>query len=505
LVNNFSRSNVLKKNQIRLKSALALIFTFLMYGQCFAGETASPATEAPKPPKTVLDWETGAGKSYLIPAFEIPIFIAGLNGVDRLASPNEMEDGKKVYSSNLSTFWDHTIHGPWVLDHDSFQMNQLNHPYAGTIYYGFARSAGLTYWESLGYTVVGSFLWETAGETTKPSVNDEIATGVGGTFLGEPLFRMASLLLEGGGGRPGFWRELGAAVISPPTGVNRYIFGERFKSVFPSHDPAIFSHLQLGAGLNVHLFDGTNTSVLNRNDWTADYLMAYGLPGKPGYSYDRPFDYFQFQLTLNASGKNVVEDVTSRGLLYGAKYDIGSDYRGIWGIYGTYDYMSPHIFRVSSTAVNLGTTAQWWLSRSVALQGSLLGGGGYGAAGLRQAVGLRDYHYGIAAQGLIDLKLLLGDKAFLGFTRRECYVSGTGSSEPGGWELIGRQKAEVSVRVYKNFAIGTQYVLSNRNAKYPGRANSNQSLGTLRLLLTYLSDTKFGAVEWRDAKAEMTE
>jgi hypothetical protein len=68
------------------------------------------------------------------------------------------------------------------------------------MYHGFARSAGLNYWESLIYTNVGSFLWETGGETTNPSINDQFAGGIGESFFGEALFRMAGLVLEGDGG-----------------------------------------------------------------------------------------------------------------------------------------------------------------------------------------------------------------------------------------------------------------------------------------------------------------
>lgn len=50
-------------------------------------------TEAPTSP---LSWETGVGKSYLIPALEIPAFLLLLNGYDRLAYPNMLEpSGKK--------------------------------------------------------------------------------------------------------------------------------------------------------------------------------------------------------------------------------------------------------------------------------------------------------------------------------------------------------------------------------------------------------------------------
>ena len=55
------------------------------------------------------------------------------------------------------------------------------------MYYGFARALGLNFWESLGYTFAGSLFWEITGETTPPSKNDQIMTGFGGSFLGEPL------------------------------------------------------------------------------------------------------------------------------------------------------------------------------------------------------------------------------------------------------------------------------------------------------------------------------
>jgi len=103
--------------------------------------------EKPEGTPQTLSWETGTGKSYLIPALEIPAFLLLLNGYDRLAYPNDVEGGEKVYSTNLSTFWDNVTHGHWGVDQDSFAMNQFAHPYQGSIYHGFARSAGVNYWE----------------------------------------------------------------------------------------------------------------------------------------------------------------------------------------------------------------------------------------------------------------------------------------------------------------------------------------------------------------------
>ena len=50
----------------------------------------------PEVPTSAMSWETGAGKSYLIPALEIPGFILLLNGYDRLAYPNDLSGGKKT-------------------------------------------------------------------------------------------------------------------------------------------------------------------------------------------------------------------------------------------------------------------------------------------------------------------------------------------------------------------------------------------------------------------------
>ena len=158
---------------------------------------------------------------------------------------------------------------------------------------------GLDYWESLGYTFAGSAIWEIAGENTPPSKNDQIATGIGGTFLGEALFRMANLVLEHADGMPRFWREIGAAVISPPTGFNRLAFGDRFDSVFPSHDAALLQPAAARRQRHRAERRGQLDASSKRNEAPADFSMDYGLPGKPGYTYKRPFDYFTFQATAS--------------------------------------------------------------------------------------------------------------------------------------------------------------------------------------------------------------
>ena len=365
--------------------------------------------------------------------------------------------------------------------------------------YGFARSSGLNFWESLVYSNAGSFLWKVAGETGQPSLNDQITTGNAGSIFGEELYRMGSLVLERGsenGEKPAAWREWCAAVISPPTGLNRLMFGDRYKWM-ESRRPASFTRLSVGqnsAGVVKDNQPNAHESI--RPEAFADFSMDYGLPGKDGYRYIRPLDYFNFQFTGAANGSNAVESILTRGLLFGRKYEAGDDYRGVWGLYGSYDYISPKIYRVSSTAGSVGTTAQWWLSKKTALQGTALVGVGFGAAGATRATGERDYHYGATPQGLLARRLILSDRVMLETTTREYFVSRLGATEAGS-ENITRVDAGVTVRVYEHHSLGVQYIFSRREARYPGMAVRNQSVGSVGIAYTLMGDPHFGAVEWR--------
>lgn len=463
-------------------------------------QKVAPTAFAADKPVPEYSWGAGTGKSYLIPALDITGFFLLLNQYDRQFIDSE------VYGSDLNSFEDN-LTGKWVYDSDPFETNQFMHPYAGSMYHGFARSAGLDYWTALGYSAAGSLLWELAGETSAPSINDEYTTGYGGTILGEPLFRMASLLLESSEGKPNVWRELGAAAMSPSTGFNRLAYGKRFRGVFRSNNPAVYTRLQLGVNMKASVRSNVNRNPITGVDQEtipqsykngepiADIYVSYGLPGKPGYTYDRPFDYFNFQLT--ATPNNAFENIISRGLLYGTDYALGDNYRGIWGVYGTYDYIVPQIFRVSTTAVGLGTTAQMWLSEKVALQGTVLAGVGYGSAGTIHGEGERDYHNGISPQGMLEGRLIFADRAALDLELREYYISGTASDEIDGSENILRGVGSLTVRVFNLHGITFRYTVSRRDAQYSGLADTSQTVNTVSIGYTYLGQTRFGAVDWR--------
>ena len=433
--------------------------------------------------------EEPAEKSYAIPAAEIVVFDFLLNRIDN------QYFGCCDYRVSSDTAR-RNLRSSWVVDRDPFAVNQIGHPYQGSMYHTFARSAGLGYWEGLAYTFLGSAFWEITGETTPPSRNDQITTGIGGSFLGEALFRMASLMLEKDYLSPG-WREIAAAVVSPATGFNRHAFGNRFKKVFPSHDPAHFTRLQVGFSGTPgdDLSEAVSTTNLKRNEALADFYLEYGLPGKRGYEYARPFDYFAFQATLSSA--NGFENVLTRGLLKGKAYAEGDHLRGVFGLYGSYDYIFPQTFRVSSTAASLGTTLQWEASKNYTVLASALGGLGYTAVGTAFSTVDGDYHYGLAPQGLVAARLVYRDRAAIDVTAREYFVTRVGAASRGGHENIARVDAAFTWRVHGPHGVSIKYLGNFRDATYPGAGDVSQHRGTVGIFYTLLGSERFGAVNWR--------
>ncbi len=388
------------------------------------------------------------------------------------------------------------LRSSWGTDNDPFAVNQLGHPYQGSMYYGFARSAGFNFWESAGYTFAGSAFWEIFGETTRPSRNDQVASGIGGTFLGEALFRMSNLLLEQGGGMSRPWREAVAALVSPSTGFNRLVFGDRFGGIFSSRGASYYSRSQIGYVRSLREEVGPTSTKFDPNEAQIDFAIDYGLPGNKSYEYTRPFDYFSFQAT--ASSANGFENVLTRGLLVGKTYEAGPDYRGVWGIYGNYDYISPQTFQISTTGLSLGTTAQWWLARDLSLEGTGLFGLGYSAVGTAHSASSdRDYNYGVTPQALLSLRLTYTDRAALELTGREYFVSKVGSGTSGGHDNIARLDAALTVRIHRQHAVSVRYLGNRRDASFDGSPTSKQVRNTVGLFYTLLGQDRFGGADWR--------
>ena len=432
-------------------------------------------------------------KSYVLPAVEIVAMDSLVNFAGRLiVDPTNYRVTPDSIRRNLQ--------GPWVVDDDPFEVNQFLHPYQGAMYHGIARSNGLGYWTSAAYTFAGSAFWEIAGETTPPSRNDQIASGVAGSFLGEPLYRISRLLLERADNGPGAWRTLASALVSPPVGVNHLLVGEPEGSLAPDAVPFSDIRVQVGATATARASSRlASSSALYRPRLALS--MDYGYPGNASYRHERPFDYFRIESSVSRDG---LEQLSTRGLLAGGDYE-APRVGGIWGLYGGYDYFAADDVQFSSTALSFGTTFQGSTSESLVVQSSGLIGAGYAAASafarpsqtasdksIRTEA--RDLHYGAAAQALANVRLIAGRRAALDVTARNYFISAVGGFGADRRDQILVGDTSLAIRIVGKHAFGVTYQLIRRSADVPALPDRTQARSTAGIFYTFLGSGGFGAV-----------
>ena len=437
---------------------------------------------------------SGAGhKSYVIPVAEIVAMNAAVNLAGRLViDPATYQVTPDSIRRNLG--------GPWVIDDDPFEINQFLHPYQGAMYHGIARSNGLGYWPSAAYAFAGSALWEVAGETTPPSRNDQIASGIAGSFLGEPLFRISRLLIDRADHGPGAWRTFASILASPPAGINHLAWGDPAGSL--ADDAVPFSDIRVQFGASA-----TTTGRLRFLSSSAEHQprlslsMDYGYPANATYRHERPFDYFRIESTVSPEG---IERLSTHGLISGGDYG-ARQLRGIWGVYGSYDYFGPEDIQFSSTALSFGTTLQSSISESLIVQSSALAGVGYAAtsalsshvasaANAQFSHAERDYRYGAAPQALGSVKFIAGRRAALDITAREYFISRVGRFGTGQRDSMLLADTSLAIRIHGRQALSLTYQLARRTSDLLALPEHIQTRTTAGIFYTFLGSGGFGAV-----------
>jgi len=210
------------------------------------------------------------------------------------------------------SWWDNMEQG-WVWDLDDFVVNQIGHPYQGSNYYNSGRANGLSFYESAAIAAFGSATWEYYGETNFPSLNDFINTTLGGIAIGEVLHRAAWLIRDPRStGRGRLWRELGATVVDPVSGYNRFRTGDASRA---ADKPADLAPSSLGsvAAAGV-LWRGTEERAVNSSGQPfVEVDVLYG-DFETGRSRT-PYDAFTMRLRLGGGGP--VSEARIRGRLLG--------------------------------------------------------------------------------------------------------------------------------------------------------------------------------------------
>jgi hypothetical protein len=222
--------------------------------------------------------------------------------------PTEYSDDFRVSPET----WAANIGHGFSWDNDPFVINQFGHPYMGGNYFSAGRSNGLSYWESLPLTLLGSVTWEWLGETNRPAWNDVINTTIGGAAFGEVLGRIAWLVRDPRqSGRARLWREIGATVIDPIGGLNRFASRDALR---PGDTPVAYQTDRAAAeiefGASWQEGDLRSDASVPRNAF-GSFALEYGaLEQGPSRA---PFD--AFTMAVRVGGGAMVSAASIRGRL----------------------------------------------------------------------------------------------------------------------------------------------------------------------------------------------
>lgn len=128
---------------------------------------------------------------------------------------------------SFQNFIDHQRLSAWDWDDNQFTTNQIDHPFHGSLYFNAFRSNGYNFYQSSLATIAGSYIWETAGETQHPSINDLVNTAFGGVILGEMTHRVSrNILARSKNGHNKTGNEIVALLVNPVNSLNRLLDGK---------------------------------------------------------------------------------------------------------------------------------------------------------------------------------------------------------------------------------------------------------------------------------------
>lgn len=255
-----------------------------------------------------------------------------------------------------------------VWDTDKFSTNLFAHPYHGSLYFNSARSNGLSFWQSIPYTIGGSLMWEFLMETELPSTNDLFATTFGGIELGEITYRLSDLFIDdrtSGAERIG--REVLSGLISPIRGLNRLVSGDSWK--YRPHKGRSFAKVpidftvSLGGRYLAEEEDLDNKSLGMNLTFRLDYGDLYD------DDYFSPYEWFHLRFGIDfLSSQPLISQVSAIGAIWGKKVWSKENRNLTAGIFQHFDYYDSKLKMGGKGEV----IAPYRISEAAALGGGLI-------------------------------------------------------------------------------------------------------------------------------------
>ncbi len=319
----------------------------------------------PLPPDTT-DLKLRTKKHFWRAAAEVAGFNIGLWAFDRF-----VQHGEFSYIS-WKTIRDNFRNG-FEWDDDYLPTNFFAHPYNGSLFYNAGRANGYNFWQSSLFAISGSAMWELVMECEPPSTNDIIATPIGGTAIGEVLYRSSDLVInDRATGAERIGREVAAFLIDPMRGINRIVSGEAWKKRATSGRqfglPPLTAEISFGgrglAGLN-------KGSDYVRGGFAARLTMEYGNPYEE--TTRKPYDYFTFLAEFQGiKSQPPISRIEIAGRLLSKELYDKPDFNLNLGLYQHFDYIDSDTIRPDKSDKLLPCPIPYKLAAPASFGGGIL-------------------------------------------------------------------------------------------------------------------------------------
>ncbi len=396
-------------------------------------------------------------KNFLLGATEIVAVNLFVMGYNRYIS------GQDFTKVSWYSFWENIRNG-FEWDPNKFTTNQFAHPYHGNLYYNAGRSNGYDFWESVPFAFAGSFLWEYFGETHNPAYNDWIATSVGGTTMGEALWRFSDLVLDNTAtGSSRGWRELGGIFLNPIRGFTRLVTGRAFEQ-FPNPEDRIPDNFNMEYMVGVRtvgeerVWETDTTRVFLNFDF--DYGDAFD------EEIDKPFDHFAAELQINFDDASGIGQLQIEGFLAGADLRRTRTTTSRIAAYQHYDFINNNAIEFAGQATGASFLTRLTPSEGLQLDMNLHSKLYWLAATTSdyRSFTARNYDYGPGIGYKFLASLWRNNRPLFEMSHEQYWILTVNGTESTHEVAFTRARLDIPIR--RQLGVGAEYYLYHTKGKY---------------------------------------
>ena len=446
---------------------------------------------ATQPDSTAIDWSSRSAMDdtfFVQPkrplravgeVFGLNLLIWSFDRFIREGGTNE------VFRISLDS-WSENLQAGFEWDDNSFTTNQFAHPYHGSLYFNAARSNGYSFWESMPFVFGGSYLWEFFNEVHHPSMNDWIATSVGGSAMGEMLHRLAISVRDNeASGANRTWREIAGFGIDPVGGLNRGIdgdWGRRHANPADRH-PRNYA-ARLDAGMRTvsddRLFDADTTRIF------MEFEFKYGDPffGDMG----KPYDSFDMLLQLNFGDRSVIGRFESNGLLAGTILKETGEASHIVSAHLHHDYINTNQIEFGAQAFSAGLLSRFVTAHGLEMRtevnaGPILLGS---VTSHYPSVSGRSYDYGPGALATLSASFGRNGWHYLHASHQQFWVHAISGNAAD--HFVSMTRLKLATPVSNTIGLGFEYLLTLAEGTYRDYPDVSTRMPQMRLFAEFVLD-----------------